>query len=78
MVLYLKIHPALAQHRRVHKAFRQTLAHQLVQPLLDAYASPEVMSPPGPGRRHISNEMQLKGKHFPETSCNRRRCVVCA
>ena len=77
MVLYFKIHPELAEHCKAHKAFRQTLVHQLVQHLLDAYASPEVMSPPGLGRRHISNEMQLKGKHFPETS-NRQRCVVCA
>ena len=78
IVLYFKIHPELAEHCRAHKAFHQTLVYQVVQPLLDAYASPEVLSSPGPGRRHISNEIRLKGKHFLETSPNRRRCVVCA
>ena len=41
-VLYFKIHPESAEHCRSHKAFCQTLMYQLVQPLLDAYASAEV------------------------------------
>ena len=72
MVLYFKVHPALQNHRQAHKAFRHTLVHQLVQHLLDARASPLVFTPPGPGRRSVSDEQRLKGKHFPETSPSRK------
>ena len=62
-----------------HKSFRLHLAESLVQPPLDIKASPNC--PPylqaSRGRRPVSADKRLTGKHFPYKSKKRGRCIVC-
>lgn len=78
MILFFKVHPEIGRKRRAHKAFRHALVHQLVQPLLDARADPEGAAVCGPGRRTVSEDTRLKGKHFSESLPVRKKCTACA
>ena len=64
LVAFTANNPAFKDVYRKHKVFRETLAHQLVQKLLDRRADPNVASRPGPGRPAQTNEKRLLGKHF--------------
>ncbi|CAB3997230.1 Hypothetical predicted protein [Paramuricea clavata] len=70
--------PAFKDVYRKHKVFREILAHQLVQKLLDRRANPNVASPPGPDRPAQTNEKRLLGKHFASRHDVRKRCVACS
>jgi hypothetical protein len=76
MVLYMNLFPEKGLERGSHKKFRLELAHQLVQPLLDMYADPNVGR--ASGRKPVDSDTSLKGKHFAISMQPRRSCVVCA
>jgi hypothetical protein len=76
LVAFTANNPGFKDVYRKHKVFRETLAHQLVQKLLDRRADPNVASPPGPGRPAQTNEKRLLGKHFASRHDVRRRCVA--
>lgn len=61
------------------KCFRLKLAEAIVQPLLDLTASPTCPEylRSGRGRRPVSTEKRLIGKHFAYRSAKRGRCAVC-
>ena len=62
------------------KLFRLKLAEELVQPLLNLWASPQ--SPEylqsTRGRRPATPETRLSGKHLPYKTSKRGRCAVCS
>ena len=76
MVLYLNVFPEKRKERQSHKKYRLQLAHELVQPLLDLYADPS--SGRSSGRKPVTADVRLKGKHFAVSQQPRRRCVACA
>ena len=78
LVAFTANNPAFKDVYRKHKVFREPLAHQLVQKLLNRKADPDVASPPGPGRPAQSNEKRLSRKHFTSRHDVRRRCVACS
>ena len=68
MVLYFAAYPDFAKQCQAHKLFRVQLAHELVQPLLDAKAAVgNNVHSPVPGRRSIEDDVRLQGKHFAES-----------
>ena len=77
MVLFFAVRPEFSKKKEKHKKFREALVHELLQPLLDQYASGN-LNLPRPGRRSNISATRLTGKHFPETAAVRKRCVVCS
>ena len=66
MVLYFDQNESLAKNRSSHKHFRISLIHELVHPLFTQRAdTTSPLSVSTPGRKAISTEKRLKGKHFP-------------
>ena len=63
-----------------HKAFRLRLIAELVQPLLALKASPScpIYLQSKKGRKTVSSETRLTGKHFCYKNSKRQRCVVCS
>lgn len=63
-----------------HKLFRLRLAEELVQPLLDLRSSPECPQylRDSKGRKPVTAEKRLIGKHFTYKERRRSRCVVCS
>ncbi len=59
--------------------FRLELVRQLVQPLLNLKASPDCPSilQSHKGRKVVSSDKRLLGKHFPRKADQRGRCCVC-
>lgn len=75
-IIYRTNHPG---NIKSHKAFHIRLVEELVQPLLDLKASPTCPSYlSGIGRRAVSPEVRLNGKHFPSKHHEKRRCSVCS
>ena len=61
-----------------HRAFRIELVHQLVQPLLSLKAEPSnPLQHSAKGRKPVSTEKRLCGKHFAYKEKKRGRCAVC-
>ena len=78
MILYKARNPGFAKRHMAQKIFRETLALQLVQLLVDKQAEPSAtVFAPKRGRSSIG-EYRLKGMHLPSTSTERKRCVVCS
>lgn len=63
-----------------HKAFRLHLITELVQPLLELKASPSCPAylKTKKGRKTVSSETRLTGKHFSYKNPKRQRCIVCS
>ena len=76
MVIYFQKNPDFQKKKNSHKKFREILAHELVQPLLDKRAEGEHVVP-GPGCKSVSHDIRLKGKHFPVRIEKRGRCTAC-
>lgn len=68
----------IGKKKQSHKLYRHALVHQLVQPLLELRSNPGQLNIPGPGRKPLRNDQRLGGKHFPQHTQKRKRCVVCA
>ena len=60
LVAFTASNPSFKTVYRRHKVFRETLAHQLVQKLLDRRTDPDVASLPGPGRPTKSTQMIVR------------------
>lgn len=76
MILFANIYPDKGSVRQFHKKFRMQLAHELVQPLLDSYANPEIGHLLG--RDPSISVLRLKGKHHFAVGRQPRSCVICA
>jgi len=77
MVLYFDQNESLAKKRSSHKHFRISLIHERVQPLFTQRAdTTSPLSVSTPGRKAISTEKRLKGKHFPTSRFPERKCCV--
>lgn len=86
MCLYFAKNPLFASKRNSHKKFRQLLAHQLVQPLLDHraenYVEPRAGvatdASPSTSKVKVTDSVRLTGKHFAVKKYPRRKCSSCA
>ena len=78
MILYKARNPGFAKRHMAHKIFRETLALQLVQLLVDKQAEPSATVFAPKRGRSSTGEYRLKGRHFPSTSTERKGCVVCS
>ena len=79
MVIYYHHNPDFRNERCPHKAFRQMLAYELVQPYLDDKANPNLDTSVTRGRLSSIPSVRLSGKRFPSGNypvC--KSCVVCA
>ena len=63
MVIYFQKNPDFQKKKNSHKKFREILAHELVQPLLDKRAEGEHVVP-GPGRKSVSQICAWKENIF--------------
>ena len=73
MIIYFKKNPEFANKYQSHKKFREMLAHELVQLLLDKRAAGDIVY----GRRKSTGEARLQGKHFSESRHPLRCCANC-
>ena len=78
MVIYCHKNPDIASKRQAHKYFREALAQELVQDLLDAKENPHNENAGVSAQCQSEELVRVRGKHFPVSQYAKRgRCVKC-
>ena len=76
--IYFHKNPDIASKRQAHKYFREVLARELVQELLDAKENPHYQNADVSAQCQSKELVTPRGKHFPVSRYLKRgRCVKC-
>ena len=78
IIIYFHKNADIALKRQAHKYFREALARELVQELLDAKENPHNENADVSAQCQSKELVRLRGKHFPVSQYPKRgRCVRC-
>ena len=72
MVIYFHKNPSIALKRQAHKYFREALAHELVQELLDAKENLYNENANVSAQCQSKELVRVRGKHFPVSQYPKR------
>ena len=78
MIIYFHKNSDIASKVQAHKYFKEALAHELLQELLDAKENPHNENADVSAQCQSKELVRLRGKHFPVSQYTKRgRCVKC-